>query len=105
MLAPRATGRAWNCPTGDDANEREGVEERRGEAGPHARQHRAVQIGGVVEPVERAVVDVRSLVGGRGDGFVGEQIQIDVRSQLPDPLAALDPVVGAVGGHRQVLGA
>ena len=97
MLAPARDGQGVELA---DRRRRVGaqrVEERCGEPIPDARQQRAVQVGGVVEPVEGAVVDVWLVVGRRGDRFVGEQIQVDVRAQLPDPLAAFDPVVGAIG--------
>ena len=66
-------------------------------------EHSAVQIGDVVEPVEGAVVDVGLVLGLGRDGLVGEQIEVDVRPQFADPFAALDPVVGAVGGHHVVV--
>ena len=73
------------------------VEKRCGETVPQAGEHGAVQVGDVVEPVERPVVGVGlGVVAGR-DRLVGEQIEIDVGAQFPDPLAALHPVVGAVG--------
>lgn len=62
-------------------------------------QHGAVQVGDVVEPVERAVVAVADLVVADDERLVGEQIEVDGGAQLREPLPALHPVVGAIGGH------
>ena len=70
----------------------QGVEKRCGETVPQAREHGAVQVGDIVEPVERAVVDVGLVLGLGSDRLVGEQIEVDVRPQLADPFAAFDPV-------------
>ena len=105
MLAPARDGQSVKLAHRRGRVSAQGVEKWCGVPGPDAGQHRAVQVGGVVEPVEGAVVDVRRVVGQGRDRFVGEQIQVDVRPQLPDPLAALDPVVAVVRGDRQVLGA
>ena len=78
------------------------IEKRREITIPDTAQHRGVQVGDVVEPVEGAVVDVGLVLDIGGDRLVGEQIEVDVRPQLADPFATLDPVVGAVGGHHLV---
>ena len=63
-----------------------------------------MQIGDVVQSVERPVVDVRLVVGARRDRFVGEEIAVDMWPQLANPLAAFDPVLGAIVMEHRCLG-
>jgi len=56
----------------------QGVEKRCGKTIPQPREHRAVQIGDVVEPVERPIVDVGFIVTACCDRLVGQQVEVDV---------------------------
>ncbi len=63
-----------------------------------------MQIGDIVEPVESPVVYVRIVLGPGCDRLVGEQVEVDVRAQLPDPFPTFDPVVRAIGGNHVIVG-
>ncbi len=80
-----------------------GVEVGSAIAGTDAGDHGGVQIGDVVEPIERPIVDARCLLGACDDRLVGQQIEVDPGPQLTDPLSTLDPVIGPVLDHRDVV--
>jgi len=56
-----------------------------------------VEVGGVVEPIERPIVDARLFVGRCRDRLVRQEIEVGVRAEFADPCPTLDPIGCAVG--------